>query len=191
MLTQLTIKLLIKTQTTEILVGKVLKSWGGLNLKCHVPHELSIIRNLSSPPSVSNASLVRSGRHSFFYGLPNSKNLATSHITQFPVIGEEFPSGFELSRRSDLPSITASSGSSLLNDHVRRRRCFPLVPKAHSSKRNNSSPSHGAVAFEQRRGEITALQPLICSAGTLHHAACATPEAAGAALAGAFQNSLY
>lgn len=37
-----------------------------------------------------------------------------------------------------------------------------------------------------RWGEITALQPLIYRAGTLHHAACATPEAAGA-----FQNSLY
>lgn len=132
-------------QTTEILVRKVLKSWGGLNLKCHVPHELSIIRNLSSPPSFSNASLVRNARHSFFYGLPNSKNLATGHITQFPVIGEEFPSGFELSRKSDLPSITASSRSSLLNDHVRRRRCFPLILKDHSSKRNNSSPSHGGL----------------------------------------------
>lgn len=40
--------------------------------------------------------------------------------------------------------------------------------------------------FDLRWGEITALQPLIYRAGTLHHAACVTPEAAGA-----FQNSLY
>lgn len=47
------------------------------------------------------------------------------------------------------------------------------------------------AAFEPRWGEITVLQPLIYRVGTLHHTACATPEAAGAALAGAFQNSLY
>lgn len=47
------------------------------------------------------------------------------------------------------------------------------------------------AAFEPRWGEITVLQPLIHRSGTPHHAACATPEGAGAALAGAFQNSLY
>lgn len=94
-------------QTTEKLVGKVLKSRVGPNLKRHVPHELSTIRKLSSPPNFSNTSLVRNGRHSFFHGLPNSKNPANSHITQFPVIGEEFLSGFKLSGRSGLFSITA------------------------------------------------------------------------------------
>lgn len=69
------------TQTTETLVGKVLRSWVGSNLKCHVPHELSTITNLFSPPYFSNASLVWKGRQSFFYGLPNSKNLANGHIT--------------------------------------------------------------------------------------------------------------
>lgn len=54
-------------QTTDRLVGEVLNSWGGFILKCHVPHELSIIRNLSSPPYFSNASLVQNGRDSFFY----------------------------------------------------------------------------------------------------------------------------
>lgn len=90
------------TQRREIVLWKVFKSWCGFNINCRVLHELSIIRTLFSPSHVSNASIVRSRRHSLFYGLPNSKNLANGHIAPHTAISEESLWGFELSERSGL-----------------------------------------------------------------------------------------
>lgn len=93
------------TQGRETVLWKVFKSWCGFNINCHVLHELSRIRTLFSSSHVSNASIVRYRRHSLFYGLPNSKNLANSHVAPHTAISEESLWGFELSERSGLLNI--------------------------------------------------------------------------------------
>lgn len=93
---------------------------------------------------------------------------------------------FELSERSGL-----FLKSSLLNNHVWRQRWFLFSSWKLISPNETDSLTAWHAACGLRWSQIVALQPLIYRVGTLHHATCATPVAAEAASAGAFQNGRH
>lgn len=113
------------TWTIEIVIWKTFKSWCGLNIKCHVPHELSIITTLFSPSFVSNASLVRIGVAASFVVYQTVKIWQTATLHHILWSVKKFFEDLSYLEEVDF------SKSSLLNDHVWWQQRFLCTLKAH------------------------------------------------------------